>query len=512
MNIDLTAFFFNSSINVKGSNGTTAWGTSIGHKKTDNCRIDLQKPGVKEIIGGMIYKCISDTSVIDISKGSDTRELLLAAKFDKVYLNGERLENQSFLTFIFKEHSKSHEGRIMFSFPIYAKMNDISVNKECIDAMKEKIGCNENGCWFVHDISIKQQDEIHFTGCVVKPDGPVIYNDSKERSKEWGKLVKQSNKCDATITEVDAVLSGGIQKLFYGSPGTGKSHKIKETLNNIDDYFIIRTTFHPDSDYSSFVGSYKPIAEGNKITYSFEPQCFMEAYIKAWENPFNQVYLIIEEINRGNCAQIFGDIFQLLDRKDGYSEYKIKADQTIIKFLNEQLTGAASEGISNGMLCLPNNLNIIATMNTSDQSLFPMDSAFKRRWAWEYIPINEKCKDSQFKITIGNLTYPWSQFISAVNKRILKLTQSEDKQLGNFFIKNDIDAKEFKGKVMFYLWSEVCKEYYNAGSFFKYKNKLNGEDKETEFTFSQLFDDNDTSILQGFMSYLDVKNIEDANE
>ena len=110
MNIDLTAFFFNSSLNVKGSNGTTAWGTSIGHKKTDICRLDLQKPGVKEIIGGMIYKCISDTSVIDISKGSDTRELLLAAKFDKVYLNGERLENQSFLTFIFKEHSKSHEG------------------------------------------------------------------------------------------------------------------------------------------------------------------------------------------------------------------------------------------------------------------------------------------------------------------------------------------------------------------------------------------------------------------
>ena len=99
-----------------------------------------------------------------------------------------------------------------------------------------------------------------------------------------------------------------------------------------------------------------------------------------------------------------------------------------------------------------------------------------------------------------------------VNKRILKLTQSEDKQLGNFFIKNDVDVKEFKSKVMFYLWSEVCKEYYNAGSFFKYKNKLNGEDKETEFTFSQLFDDNDTYILQGFMSYLEVKNMEDANE
>lgn len=393
------------------------------------------------------------------------------------------------------------------------------------------------------------------------------------------------------------------QIIFYGSPGTGKSYGIKKLLldDNIDEESMVgvdriyRTTFHPDSDYSSFVGCYKPISKrkniklldtaqlkleydcrykgkfgnttkdiaalikdyaesivvesyrstinqvivditgtGNStyfvemvnlvvderkthnsfISYEFIPQVFTDAYVAAWERneKGENVFLVIEEINRGNCAQIFGDLFQLLDRNlNGNSEYKVKADTALKEYLEKRL-GDGHPGIKNGELNLPFNLHILATMNTSDQSLFPMDSAFKRRWSWEYIPINEKCTDSQFKITIGNLTYPWSQFISTVNKRILKLTESEDKQLGNFFIKNDVDVKEFKSKVMFYLWSEVCKEYYNAGSFFKYKNKFNGEDKEIEFTFSQLFNDNDTYILQGFMSYLDVKNLEDANE
>ena len=217
-----------------------------------------------------------------------------------------------------------------------------------------------------------------------------------------------------------------------------------------------------------------------------------------------EVFLIIEEINRGNCAQIFGDLFQLLDRKsDGFSEYKVKADKDLSRYLINRL-GNNHPAIEGGNLSLPPNLNIIATMNTSDQSLFPMDSAFKRRWSWKYVPINETCRDSRFKINIGNKTYAWATFISKVNGRILKLTESEDKQLGNFFIKKDIDAEEFKSKVMFYLWSEVCKEYYNAGSFFKYKNKIDGLEKETEFTFSQLFNNNDTEILQGFMSYLEV--------
>ena len=130
-------------------------------------------------------------------------------------------------------------------------------------------------------------------------------------------------------------------------------------------------------------------------------------YVRAWEHPNEKVYLVIEEINRGNCAQIFGDLFQLLDRKDdGTSCYSIRADKDLADYLQYVLSGDAKRGIEGGNLCLPPNLHIIATMNTSDQSLFPMDSAFKRRWDWEYVPINYKeAKSSGFKITIGEKSY-----------------------------------------------------------------------------------------------------------
>ena len=242
--------------------------------------------------------------------------------------------------------------------------------------------------------------------------------------------------------------------------------------------------------------------EENTVTYEFVPQVFTLAYVDAWQNPEEQVFLVIEEINRGNCAQIFGDLFQLLDRDEhGNSLYTIKADTDLKNYLVGKL-GENSLGIRNGELRIPSNLTILATMNTSDQSLFPMDSAFKRRWSWEYVPIDSSNLKSQFKITIGDKTYKWSSFLDEANKRIHKLSDSEDKQMGNFFIKADVDVEEFKSKVMFYLWSEVCKEYEHAGSFFK-----NKRDNDAEFTFNNLFPTNDATngILQGFMEFLGVE-------
>lgn len=269
---------------------------------------------------------------------------------------------------------------------------------------------------------------------------------------------------------------------------------------------MIRTTFHPDSDYATFVGSYKPVKKDDGLTYEFVQQAFTEAYVAAWKESGKEIFLVIEEINRGNCAQIFGDLFQLLDRgADGMSEYPVKADKDLCKYLeSDETLGASHPGIAGGNLRLPANLHIYATMNTSDQSLFPMDSAFKRRWDWEYVPIDLKCPESQFKITIGDTIYHWPSFLEKVNERIHKLSDSEDKQMGNFFIKNDVGVEEFKSKVMFYLWSEVCKEYEKSGSFFK--NKRNGD---AEFTFNSLFPTNEetNSILQGFMEYLEVKTV-----
>lgn len=305
------------------------------------------------------------------------------------------------------------------------------------------------------------------------------------------------------------------QRIYFGLPGSGKSHKIKTDLNNkgIPEENIFRTTFHPDTDYSCFVGCYKPIMVNDVITYKYQPQVFTLAYMYAWQNPKEKVFLIIEEINRGNCAQIFGDLFQLLDRRnsDGVSEYAIKADTDLADYLKNEM--ADNVGIYQGKLCLPPNLSILATMNTSDQSLFPMDSAFKRRWDWEYVPC--KPSDNNFKILIGKKEYSWQVFRQQINAKIKEATDSEDKQLGSFFIKNDIYKDEFKSKVMFYLWSEIFKEEYKTqNNYFRYYKTESKNETPIEFTFNELFEsENDEEILNGFMKYLSEEaNKQDSNK
>ena len=297
-----------------------------------------------------------------------------------------------------------------------------------------------------------------------------------------------------------------LQQIYYGAPGTGKSKTIKDLTFGED---VIRTTFHPDSDYASFVGTYKPITEEvvlrdcngkkvidedtgkvvkeDRIAYKFIPQAFLEAYVEAWKklSSNKKQYLIIEEINRGNCAQIFGDLFQLLDRNEyGFSDYPIVADKDMQKYLEKEFEGweitnkdkinqlygeanMVSLILKGKRLVLPSNLYIWATMNTSDQSLFPIDSAFKRRWDWKYVPIREgRDKETNapldWYINTGDKQYNWWSFISQVNKLIGSLTNSEDKKLGYFFCKakdGEIDADLFVSKVIFYLWNDVFKDY-----------------------------------------------------
>ena len=316
-----------------------------------------------------------------------------------------------------------------------------------------------------------------------------------------------------------------FQQIFYGAPGTGKSHKIKERLQGVPTENIFRTTFHPDSDYSTFVGAYKPTMKrqyryegkvkatyyedddlaGSKkgepviekvIEYSFVPQAFLNAYIRAYQTD-EYVYLIIEEINRGNCAQIFGDLFQLLDRDaNGVSEYAIKADADLRAFVEEAL-GADSPGIKDGELSLPSNLYIWATMNTSDQSLFPIDSAFKRRWDWEYEPISYK--NAGWRIAIGGNEYSWTSFQREVNKRIFDATHSEDKMLGDYFVNpadGVISADLLRNKVLFYLWNDVCKD--GEGDIFR-------TSETDEIQFSDLYGKDGSRKLLAMMDYLHVE-------
>lgn len=310
-----------------------------------------------------------------------------------------------------------------------------------------------------------------------------------------------------------------LQQIFYGAPGTGKSHAINELTAGKD---VIRTTFHPDTDYSTFVGAYKPTTKSvpvttvigteavpvkgkdgkemkeDKIVYEFVSQAFLQAYVEAWrkysaapenEEPLDE-YLVIEEINRGNCAQIFGDLFQLLDRGDeGFSEYPIKADSDLKKLLEKEFSGLeiknkekinalfkggkdiVAQVLAGDELLLPSNFYIWATMNTSDQSLFPIDSAFKRRWDWHYVPISDAGK--KWMIEVDGAQYDWWKFLEAINDKVYHATYSEDKKLGYFFCKaNDgvISADKFVSKVIFYLWNDVFKDTEFEGDTFKDEN------------------------------------------
>ena len=344
-----------------------------------------------------------------------------------------------------------------------------------------------------------------------------------------------------------------LQIIYYGAPGTGKSYAID---NATAQYGSVRTTFHPDSDYASFVGAYKPTMEDvpinsiygesvqfatgknghpgteKKIVYKYVPQAFLKAYVAAWSNLSEPYFLVIEEINRGNCAQIFGDLFQLLDRNNsGSSSYAIHADEDIMQFLGSDSKGFAAlsdeqkdairsfvltkdsgatvdlgQKILDGeLLLLPPNLYIWATMNTSDQSLFPIDSAFKRRWNWRYMPIDTQKENWTFEIK--GTRYSWGQFLEKINPEIYSLTESSDKQMGYFFAKADpktgvISEEVFLNKVLFYLWTDVFKDYDVSSELFKNK------EKNRSFRFIDFFDKEQPNALQNFIDNLGLDAIE----
>ena len=300
------------------------------------------------------------------------------------------------------------------------------------------------------------------------------------------------NKPPHLIVKEDEI---GKNTIVFGAPGTGKSYFIKEYIKSRtgekdeDKQPKVRTTFHPDSDYASFVGCYKPTKVNGDLTYEFVPQAFTDAYVNAWKE--NEPYfLVIEEINRGNCAQIFGDLFQLLDRnEEGLSVYPIKADKDLGSYLKKEFADCSREDMPQKVkdgeqLCLPPKLWILATMNTSDQSLYPMDSAFKRRWDWKYIPFEESKYDDY--IFVDQKFYSWSKFLVKINNEIKNVTKSEDKLLGYWFVNAGdsrvISTSTFVNKVLFYLWNDIFKDEdsnpfkrceLTFQSFFKSGNKLN---------------------------------------
>ena len=291
-----------------------------------------------------------------------------------------------------------------------------------------------------------------------------------------------------------AINQSQYNKIYFGAPGTGKSFKLREDRKDlgITDDSVEVVTFYPDYDYYSFVGGYKPTNGNTGIEYSFVEQAFIRIYEAAWDaiekGQNDRLFLlIIEEINRGNCAEIFGDIFQLLDRNPNYaiSASKELREYLVDKFDENHLS------IRQGKLHLPPNLLIWATMNTSDQSLFPLDSAFKRRWSWEYLPISyetdsAKNPSAAFRINLNEKdSFSWLQFIEKTNGLIRDVPHlGEDKCLGNYFINppsGSIELDEFVNKVLFYIWCDVFKDeenqFYEGASFYDLFKDDGGKEK-----------------------------------
>ena len=288
-----------------------------------------------------------------------------------------------------------------------------------------------------------------------------------------------SFKSSKRICTVGPDFQGAANKILYGAPGTGKSHKIHtEECKGAEK---VVTVFHPDTQYNDFVGALKPmmkkdVAGDSVVTYQFRPGPFTNALVKAKVQPDTHICLVIEEINRAPAAAVFGELFQLLDRNEnGESTYRIDAaDPDMLMYINEQLGAAGVSELK--QLEIPANLSIFATMNSSDQAVMPLDTAFKRRWSFDYLEIdfaNLAVPKTVIYIqtTNGNFSIEWPRLAIIINDLLIEIGVAEDRLIGPFFLtpKELSDANATKtalgGKLFVYLWDDVLRHLGHSKLF-----------------------------------------------
>lgn len=463
MRIDFGTLAF--GYKVLSGGGTPNWATALGQGKNYKINDD---PAINEIVKGLIYSSVSPDSIsTKIGKGgnvvygnADNSPIVIGSVFNEVYINDTLISGGKFILIVTRDTSQSHAGRLRLKYGpsnTYIKDGNSFSNHDFFQLAKTKLGLADDACWFVSDISIKNQNQLILKAIVVNKDGMEEYPDNPSLHKAWRDLDPFYTQFSADSVKI------GENIIFYGVPGSGKSHKIKEEYCN-DENFMERVVFHPDYTYSDFVGQILPENVDGHISYPFIAGPFTRIMKKAVEDEYHNYFLVIEELNRGNAPAIFGEIFQLLDREDGVSEYGI----------NNTDIAQIVYGDENHLVKIPKNLFILATMNTADQNVFTLDTAFKRRWKMQNVPSDIKsCTFASEKI--GDTDISWEMFLDTVNPIIIECGEgnigSEDKRLGAYFVRlNELRNRDFfSEKVLMYLWNDAFK--YNHEKVFKEEYK-----------------------------------------
>lgn len=365
---------------------------------------------------------------------------------------------------------KSHMTKMDFSR--YPETFDTGIGPSTKGERNQALGIIENKKSVAALCRALMDKEPESSSCIRSIFGDEVFNLAKQNTIVYEKPSDNTEKNNS-----NSYISKFSQIIYYGVPGSGKSHRIDEETKALSDEQKMRVVFHPEYTNADFIGQILPVLEDTGVRYAFKSGVFTKILIEALKNPSKSYYLIIEEINRGNAAAIFGEIFQLLDRgNDGWSSYCIMNDD-----INYEIRKSAPElnWTENTGIRLPPNLSLLATMNTSDQNVFTLDNAFQRRWEMKLVE-NKFSEDAQAQRTakIGGSNVTWEQFQTHINKRIGEMSSSmgmssmEDKRLGCWFVKAEdgkISKEQFAEKVLKYLWDDAFK--FSREEIFDIKDK-----------------------------------------
>ena len=583
--------------------GQPSWGTEMGQGEGYKFNFDDCGP----FLSGMVYNSIKDIENVwcPLGKGGNRQEdyeYVIASLFKKVYINDTLIKDGQYILLIVKQiasDSNTHIGRRTLKYSPKIKYHDEEINDAFFKKARDQIGLTDEAAWFVEEIKIINQDELHFVSHICNKTHPIEFENADDRTTYVNAVLSKTspsifNRFQSWLTTYDnpdysgtqkyegyayclrrliqlmhskkyidsddlnslevskyenirdeyknhqdiidfdktknqsqagiAALKKyilyikflknlndhpivGFNKIYYGSPGCGKSYFVKNDLLpntlKIRKDNIIRTTFYQDYSNTDFVGQILPkVSSDGDVTYEFNPGPFTLALAKAYKAETTPVALVIEEINRGSAASIFGDIFQLLDREEnGESVFRI-TNVNIQNYLEKEFSIVKSE------IYIPSNLFIIATMNTSDQNVFTLDSAFKRRWKFEKIKNDFKENTTTRGMLVPGMNdVAWEDIVMSINEYIIDNADqfmTEDKQIGIYFVdKNDLvekkidvvdekKIKDFSYKLLEYLWDDVAK-FSEKNKWFKNARTLdellelyekNGKKLEGESIFS----------------------------